>query len=103
MKIYWTTKQIPEFKDLSKEDRKSAWKYAHKKIFSLKRAFLLMIPLIILIIVLQSTLGTTSLKRVIIAATLGGLYGFVYSNILTHKARPYLKEFINQNLDRNKP
>jgi len=101
MKIYWTAKQIPEFKGLSKKDRKSAWRYAHNKVFSLKRIFLLMIPLLILIVTFQKLLGTTELSSTVITATLGGLYGFIYSTIITNKARPYLQEYINQNSIRN--
>jgi uncharacterized membrane protein (DUF485 family) len=101
MKIYWTANQIPEFKNLSKKDRKTAWKYAHKKVFNFKRVFLLMIPLIILIATFQTLLGTTELSRTIISGILAGLYGLVYSTIITHKARPHLQEYINQNLDSN--
>lgn len=90
MQFYWSINQIPELKDLTKEQAKQAWQYCYKA-HALKKwqSWVSLGILGILVSVGQRYFGI--IGSAVGAGLGGGIFGLTATNIL----RPHLAEYVN--------
>ena len=95
MKIYWTSKSIPEFKGLNKQTKAKAWNYAYKMSFKHTGTYIGLI-LCGLCGGIGSYIGSEiEISRWIVAGIGGCVGGFIYSQIKINICRPYINQYIN--------
>jgi len=101
LRLYWTTKSIPELQSLPKDQRKAAWKYAYPKTF---KRWEVWIGLLIcgLCAAFGRTIGREIGSSSILGAGIGGgIGGFIFSQFVCHHSRPYLRAYLRSNAQKD--
>ena len=97
MRLYLSLGSIPELSDLSPPERRRAWRYAARRIWFRP------VPLVGLLLVAAAPVtfaefvvpatAPSILLRALLVLVVGSVVGLLYASLLTHCARPYLREF----------
>ena len=93
MNIYWTQKSVPELSDLTKPERKKAWRYAYGKCFRHWQTYAGLT-------ICGGCGGLGSFLWDLPGAAIGGgIGGFIYGQIATAVGRAHLAAWRAVNLD----
>ncbi|MEM9479136.1 MAG: hypothetical protein AAGA58_05665 [Verrucomicrobiota bacterium] len=93
MKIYWTQKSVPELSELTKLEKKKAWKYAYRKCFGHWETYAG-------IIICGGCAGLGSFLWDLPGAAIGGgIGGFIYGQIAIAVGRKHLADWRASNLE----
>ena len=87
MNIYWTLKSIPEMELLTRDERRKAWSFSSIRTYKHWETWVGLVILMLITGLGSSCLGTLG------AVIGGGLGGFIYGNIISHKSRKYISEW----------
>jgi hypothetical protein len=97
MNFYWSINQIPELKDLTKEQAKQAWQYCYKA-YALKKWQSWVALMILGVLCAFGNRYFGIIGSAVGAGIGGGIFGVMTTNIL----RPHLAEYVNSHFSATK-
>jgi len=89
MRLYWTSKSIPEMEGLDKARRKLAWSYAYRKSLLHWQTYVALI----LCGVCSAMPAFFGYRELVFTAIGGGVAGLIFGQVSTHISRQYITEW----------
>ena len=107
MKLFWTYNDIPEFSNLTEEQRKSAWSIISPRLRKnpkVRMAFGMGMGVMVILFLIGTTSSVHMLvgwNRVLIAACLGGVGGLLNYAIVQWSIQKHMKPYIERYVDQS--
>ncbi len=97
MNIYWTFKQIPELRDLPKDQRKRVWQACYVQnwkvwVIALLVNLMLAFPWLVLISQVKMPTVTAAVLFVLSVTTIS----FIVSQVQLERLRPHFRRYLNE-------